>query len=167
MLDDIERRVRDSAESTGVPFEMVPCDPDLADTAAFCREYGFALEDSANTIVVVGTSAPATSAACLVLATHRLDVNGTVKRRLAGGKASFAKPEETDRLTGMTLGGVTVFGLPADLPIWIDAAVMERPRIIVGGGSRKWKLLVEPRALLALPGSAAVDGLANPARPVE
>ena len=35
-------------------FELFACDPALADTAAFCAAYGFALEDSANTIVVIG-----------------------------------------------------------------------------------------------------------------
>ena len=160
-LDDIERRVRASAVATGAPFEIVACDPRLADTAAFCDAYGFAPEDSANTIIVVGKSVPPVFAACVVLATSRLDVNGTVKRKLAAGKASFAKPEQTDALTGMTLGGVTAFGLPAGLPLWIDAAVMARPRIILGGGSRRWKVLVEPAALLALPGCEVVDGLAG------
>ena len=34
--------------------EVVDCDPALADTAAFCAAYGYAPEDSANAIVVVG-----------------------------------------------------------------------------------------------------------------
>ena len=34
----------------------------------------------------------------------------------------------------MAIGGVTPFALPAGLPLWIDAAVMERDRIVVGGG---------------------------------
>ena len=37
-----------------------PCDPTLADTAAFCAAYGFDPEDSANTIVVIGKSRSAT-----------------------------------------------------------------------------------------------------------
>ena len=32
----------------------------------------------------------------------------------------------------MQIGGVTVFGLPADLPIWVDARVMTRERIVLG-----------------------------------
>ena len=38
-------------------YELFPCDPALADTAAFCDAYGFAPEDSANTIIVVGKGA--------------------------------------------------------------------------------------------------------------
>jgi len=35
----------------------------------------------------------------------------------------------------MELGAVTVFGLPVDLPIWVDARVMQRERIILDGRS--------------------------------
>ena len=113
----------------------MPCDPDLADTAAFCEAYGYAPQDSANTIVVAGKSTPPVYAACVVLATTRLDVNGTVRRRLGARKASFASADETREMTGMLIGGVTAFGLPPKLPVWVDAAVMGRERIILGGGA--------------------------------
>jgi hypothetical protein len=32
-----------AAEKTDVPFEVVACDPSLADTAQFCEHYGFSL----------------------------------------------------------------------------------------------------------------------------
>jgi prolyl-tRNA editing enzyme YbaK/EbsC (Cys-tRNA(Pro) deacylase) len=144
------------------PAELFPCDPALADTAAFCAAYGFAPEDSANTIIVIGKSTPPVYAACVVLATHRLDVNRTVRDRLGTRKASFASADETRDLTGMEIGGVTVFGLPPDLPVWIDAAVMARERIVLGGGSRSWKVVAEPAILRSIPNAEVVEGLANP-----
>ena len=144
-----------------MPFEIIPCDPALADTAAFCATYGYPLEDSANTIVVVGKSDPPAHVACVVLATTRLDVNRAVRQRMGVRKASFASPDDTRALTGMEIGGVTVFGLPDTLPIWIDARVMERPRIVVGGGSRSWKVILDPASLLSLPGVSVVEGLAT------
>ncbi len=149
----------------GVEYEVVPCDPALADTAAFCEAYGFGLEESANAIVVVGKSEPRTYAACLVLANTRLDVNGLVRRRLGAKKASFASADETVELTGMRIGGVTPFGLAGQLPIWIDARVMDLDRVIVGGGSRDRKLLVPPSALTALDGAEVVVDLAKPLDP--
>lgn len=62
--------------------------------------------------------------------------------------------------TGMELGGVTPFGLPAGMPLYIDARVAERARVIVGGGSRRVKLDVEPAALTAI-GGEVVEGLAH------
>jgi len=144
--------------------ELFACDPALADTAAFCAAYGFAPEDSANTIVVVGKGSPPAYAACVVLATHRLDVNRVVKGRF-GRKSSFASPDETRALTGMEIGGVTAFGLPEGLPLWIDAAVMDRERIVLGGGSRSWKVIAPPSILLKLPDVEVVEGLAAAAPP--
>lgn len=149
-------------EATEITYELVACDPELADTAQFCEAYGYALQDSANTIVVVGKSEPPVHAACVVLATTRLDVNKVVRKRLGVRKASFAGGEETERLTGMTIGGVTPFGLPAGLPLWVDHRVMERDRVVLGGGGRDRKVLAPPEILLAV-GAEVVDDLAKEA----
>ena len=161
MTTDVERSVLAALDATGIPYEVVPCDPALADTAVFCEHYGFAPEDSANTIVVASKREPKRYVACVVLATTRLDVNGTVKRRIDAGKVSFASAEETAALTGMAIGGVTALALPSDLPLWVDAAVMARPRIILGGGSRSMKVHVEPAVFTHLPSVEIVEGLAS------
>jgi prolyl-tRNA editing enzyme YbaK/EbsC (Cys-tRNA(Pro) deacylase) len=150
-----------TAEAIGLGYEIVPCDPDLADTAAFCEAYGYGLDQSANAIVVVGKSDPRVYAACLVLANTRLDVNGVVRRRFGVKKASFASPEETIEITGMQIGGVTPYGLPTGLPIWIDSRIMALDQVIVGGGSRDRKLLVPPASLAALAGAEVVEDLAK------
>jgi prolyl-tRNA editing enzyme YbaK/EbsC (Cys-tRNA(Pro) deacylase) len=161
-MDDTDRARLDAAvRPLGVEYELFACDPALADTAQFCAAYGFDLDESANTIVVVGKADPRVYAACIVLAPHRLDVNHAVKARLGTRKASFAGADETRELTGMEIGGVTPFGLPADLPVLVDAAVMRRPRVVLGGGSRSWKVIAEPSILLALPNVEVVEGLAG------
>ena len=146
-------------EGSGVSYELVACDPALADTAQFCQAYGYELEESANTIIVVGKADPLVYAACVILAHTRLDVNKVVKTRLGARKASFASAEGTVTLTGMSIGGVTPFGLPGDLALWVDARVMECDRIILGGGSRDRKVLTSPSVLATL-GAVVVDGLA-------
>ncbi len=161
---DPDREALEAALAGRGPYELFPCDPAFADTASFCAHYGFDPADSANTIVVVGKGAEPVYAACVVLATHRLDVNRVVKGRF-GRKASFASPEETRALTGHEIGGVTAFGLPEDLPVWVDAAVMTRDKIVLGGGSRSWKVIAPPAILRTLPSAAVVEGLANPATP--
>ncbi len=159
---DVERAVKDAAERTRVAYEIVPCDPAFADTAAFCEAYGYALEDSANCVVVVGKSEPVVYAACVLLATSRLDVNGTVRRRLGTRKASFAPPDDVVAATGMSIGGVTPLALPATMPLWVDARVMVRECIVLGGGSRNAKVLASPAILTAL-GAEVVPDLAKPA----
>jgi prolyl-tRNA editing enzyme YbaK/EbsC (Cys-tRNA(Pro) deacylase) len=156
-----EEEVRERLDQLGVEYEIVPCDPGLADTAAFCEAYGYELQDSANTIVVVGKSDPRKYVACVVLASNRLDVNGAVRKRLGVKRASFADADTTREITGMAIGGVTVFGLPGDLPIWVDSNVMDRERIVLGGGSRSCKVLAPPAVLCALPNVEIVEGLSQ------
>jgi len=155
-----DEAVRRHLDDLAVAYRLVACDPTLADTAAFCDAYGYQLHDSANTIVVIGKSQPPIFAACVVLADTRLDVNRTVKQRLGVRRASFASAEETAALTGMMVGGVTVFGLPPELPVWVDERVMTRPQIVLGGGSRSWKVVASPDILLHLPNVEVVPSLA-------
>lgn len=157
-----DARVAQILREAGVDHEIVPCDPALADTAAFCDAYGYAPEDSANTIIVASREDPPRYAACVVLATTKLDVNKAVRKRLGARKVSFASAEQTRALTGMLIGGVTAIGLPDDLPLWVDAAVMGRDRIVLGGGSRNTKVVAPPSVLRVLPNVEVVDGLAVP-----
>ncbi len=148
-------------DALGVDYDVVRIDPAYANTAAFCDRYGYAMDASANCIVVVGKSAEPVYAACLVQATRRLDVNGTVRRLLGVRKASFAPADQTVALTGMLPDGVTPFGLPDSTPLYVDAGVMGLEKVIVGGGSRALKLLV-PTAVFPRIGTV-VEQLSKPA----
>ena len=157
----IQARVIATLDELGVDYEVIDCDPDFADTAAFCEKYGYAPEISANTIIVASKADPPAYAACVVTATTRLDVNNRVRRMMGVRKASFATAHQTAELTGMMIGGVTVFALPSDLPIWVDKRVMELDEIILGGGSRSAKIKVVPDVLGRLPNMEIVDDLAR------
>jgi prolyl-tRNA editing enzyme YbaK/EbsC (Cys-tRNA(Pro) deacylase) len=154
---DLERAVLTAVATTGEPFEVIEIDPALADTAAFCARYGHPLETSGNCIVVASRDEPPTMAACVALATTKLDVNKRVRKLLGVRKLSFAPAELTQATTGMAIGGVTPFGLPAELPLYLDARIESLDRVIVGGGSRRLKLLVAPAALAAVGGEFVTD----------
>jgi len=153
--------VLEQLQELGLDYEVVACDPDLADTAAFCEAYGYSADESANAIVVVGKADPPVFAMCLVLADSRLDVNKVVRKRLGTRKASFASADQTVDLTGMQIGGVTPFGTSTPLELWIDSRVMDNDRLIIGGGSRDRKLLVPPATLAGHPGAVVVEDLAK------
>ncbi len=161
----IEARVRERLAALGVDHEVMPCDPDFADTAAFCARYGVPPEQSANTIVVAARKEPGVACACVALATCRLDVNHVVCDLLGVRKASFAAPDQTQALTGMMIGGVTPFGLPDSLPLYVDARVMDQESVVIGGGSRSMKIRLAPSGLLRLPGAQVVEGLATLTEP--
>jgi prolyl-tRNA editing enzyme YbaK/EbsC (Cys-tRNA(Pro) deacylase) len=128
--------------------------PDLADTAAFCEQYGIGLEVSANCVVVEAKRADRLwYAACMVLATTRADVNGIVRKHVDARKISFASTDTAVSLTGMEYGGITPVGLPADWPVLVDRNVADQPRVIIGSGVRGSKLLAATDILVALPGA--------------
>jgi prolyl-tRNA editing enzyme YbaK/EbsC (Cys-tRNA(Pro) deacylase) len=159
-MKPIEQAVVDALDQAGVDYELLPCDPDFADTAAFCERYGVRPEESANTIVVAAKTDPKRYCACVVTATTKLDVNGAVRRLLGAKKASFAGAEETRELTGMLIGGVTAVALPPGLPLYVDGRVMAQASVVIGGGSRSLKVRVSPELFRRLPDATIVEDLA-------
>jgi len=143
--------------------EVAAIDPTLADTAAFCAQYGVGLEESANCVVLAAKQAGEVFyAACMVLATTRADVNGLARRHLGVRKLSFAPMDDAVGLTGMEYGGITPIGLPRDWRILVDRAVAESPRVVVGSGIRGSKLWLPGAALAGLPNAEVLDGLGKP-----
>lgn len=160
MTDDVGARVRASLDALGVAYEVMSIDPAFADTAQFCEKYGIPLANSANTIVVVGKKEPKQYCACVVLATTRLDVNHAVKKLMGNARVSFASGDETKALTGMMIGGVTVFALPPGVPLYVDDRAMALDWLILGGGGRDTKIRTTPEVFRRMPGTTIVPGLA-------
>jgi len=154
ILDD---RVRATLDTHGISYEVLACEPELADTAAFCAHYGIEPTEACNAIIVVLKTNPKQYIACLVRADTKLDVNKKVSELVGVKRLSFASAEETAALTGMLIGGVTIAGLPETMPIYIDTKVMEQPRVIIGGGNRTSKARLDPQELLKLPNAKAAD----------
>jgi prolyl-tRNA editing enzyme YbaK/EbsC (Cys-tRNA(Pro) deacylase) len=158
--DEINAKVRASLDALGVAYEVMSIDPAFADTVQFCEKYGIPLANSANTIVVASKKEPKQYCACVVLATTRLDVNHGVKKLMGASRVSFASAEETQALTGMMIGGVTVFALPPDVPLYVDDRVMALDWVILGGGGRDTKVRTTPEVFRRMPGATIVPGLA-------
>ncbi|GAA4785400.1 YbaK/EbsC family protein [Streptomyces ziwulingensis] len=141
----------------------VDTDPEKADTAVFSEVYDVPLEVGANCVVVAAKRGQEqVLVACVVLATTRLDVNRTVRKRLGARKASFASMDTAVAETGMEYGGITPIGLPAHWPLLIDEAVAATPYVLIGSGRRRGKLILPGAALAELPGAEVVPGLALP-----
>lgn len=160
-ISDTLPAIQTLLERSGLPFEVWPCDPELADTVMFCEHYGVALENSANAILVRSKTGVEKFVLCVLLATDRLNTNHTVRKKMGARKVSFASADETRTITGMEIGGVTPLALPDDLPIWVDEAVIRREYIVLGGGNRSCKLKVYPQVLVQQPGVEVVAGLAR------
>jgi len=148
----------------GLPYEVIEIDSDLADTALFCENYGFPIEQSGNTIIVASKKEPKLFAACVVLATTKLDVNKCVRNLMGVSKASFASAEEMKELTGMEVGGVTPFSLPQEIKLYVDSRIMRLNWLILGGGGRDKKIKISPEVFQKL-GAEIIENLALPITP--
>ena len=160
-MSNTSPKIREFLDQSNLSYEVWPCDPELADTAAFCDHYGVALEKSANAILVRSKTGVEKFVLCVLLATDRLNTNHTVRKKMGARKVSFASADETRAITGMEIGGVTPLALPADLPIWVDEAVMQCEYIVLGGGNRSCKLKVDPQVLIQQPSVEVVESLAR------
>lgn len=133
-------------------------DPSLSDTAAFCAHYDIGMGISANCVVVEAKRGENVwYAACMILATDRIDINGAVRKYLDARKVSFAPMDTATALTAMEYGGITPIGLPEDWPILVDTGVAQTAQVIVGAGVRGAKLLAPGGLLSELPNAAALD----------
>ena len=83
-----------------------------------------------------------------------------MRRKLGVRKLSFAPADVTRELTGQEIGGVTIFGLPHHVPVWLDSRILGCTRIIVGAGSRSAKISLDPAQLADVDGYEFVDDLA-------
>mgnify|MGYP001280505673 FL=1 len=142
---DTKLKVLEKINLLNTEFECININPEFADTKLFCEKYSYPMGKSCNTIIVASKKEPKQFCACVVIATTKLDVNKRVKKVMGVSKASFASADEMKQLTGMEVGGVTVFSLPDDLPIYVDERIMDLDWIILGGGGRDTKFKTSPQ----------------------
>jgi prolyl-tRNA editing enzyme YbaK/EbsC (Cys-tRNA(Pro) deacylase) len=161
LTPDIKPAVLLALKDVGAHYSTMDCDPALADTAEFCKHYEIPLDQSANAIVLASKRPSGIHAMFLVLATSRLDANGKGRQLMDARKVSFASTAVTTAVTGMDLGGVTPFGRPQGLSLFVDAAVLDPEWVIVGGGSRDMKIKVDPEVFERLEGTRIIEGLAT------
>lgn len=139
---------------------VVEIDPDLADTAAMTAEYDLPLAASGNCVVVTGRRAgEERTAACVVRADTRADVNTLVRRLLDVRKATFLSMDRAVEESGMEYGGITPVGLPDGWRLLVDERLLGEPVVILGSGVRRSKLLLPGSTLADLPGAEVVPGL--------
>ena len=156
---NIQHLVEKYLKDYNIEHEIIEIDPDFADTAAFCEKYNYPVENSGNTIIVASKKEPKSFVACLVLASYKLDVNKTVRKLMEVSKVSFASAEDTKNLTGMMIGGVTIFGLPDNLTIYLDDKLFQLDYLIVGSGSRSTKVKINPEELKKIPNTMVISDL--------
>ena len=155
----LNKDVFDHISKLAIPYQVVECKEEYADTYLFCEKYDYPIEFCANTILLSSKKPPNYHVACVLQGDKKLDVNNKVRKLMNSSKVSFASHEETVSLTNMKSGGVTIFGLPNSIDIYVDCDVMNQPYLIFGSGNRNSKIIIEPNHLSRIPNIKLVENI--------
>jgi Cys-tRNA(Pro) deacylase len=71
-------------------------------------------------------------------------------REIGAKSVEPCKPEVAQRHSGYLVGGTSPFGLKKAMPVYVEAGVLELPRIHINGGRRGYLVGLPPQVLLQL-----------------
>ena len=92
---------------------------------------------------------------------YRADLNGFVRKHFGSRRISVAPLDKVIKQTGMEYGSITPFELPDSWKILVDAKLMKKEKIIVGGGKQISKLLLPTNILAKLSNVEIIEGLSK------
>jgi len=137
--------------------------PEFMGGKELCEHYGIDPRDGANCVIVEAVKGDTKNCVAIVVPVgYRADLNGFVRKHLDVKRVSLAPLEEVIEKTGMEYGSITPFGLPESWKILIDSRIMNKEKIICGGGKQKSKLFVQTKVFGQMKNVDVIDELSKP-----
>ena len=130
----------------GVVFTEHPYDyVEHGGTAESARQLGVAEHAVIKTLVMQDDRAQP-----LIVLMHgdRQVSTKNLAREIGAKSVEPCKPEVAQRHSGYLVGGTSPFGLRKAMPVWVEATVLDLPRICINGGRRGYLLGISPQVLL-------------------
>lgn len=122
------------------PYEYV----DHGGTAESARQLGVPEHEVIKTLVMQDDKGQP----LVVLMHGDCQVSTKNLARAIGAKSvEPCKPEVAQRHSGYLVGGTSPFGLRRDMPICVEATVLDLPRILINGGRRGYLVGLSPAVL--------------------
>src|SRR5450830_1725677 len=138
----------------GVPFTEHPyAYEDKGGTAVSARELGVDEHSVVKTLVMQDEAARP-----LIVLMHgdRKVSTKNLARAIGCKKVEPCKPEVAQRHSGYQVGGTSPFGVRKAMPVFVEAGILELPRICINGGRRGYLVGIAPRVLTELLGARPV-----------
>ena len=77
-----------------------------------------------------------------------LEVSTKALARTIGAKSiTPCEPAMARRHTGYEVGGTSPFGLLKDLPVYVEASIMDLPKIFINGGKKGLLVKISPEVI--------------------
>lgn len=139
----------------GVSFSEHPYDyVDHGGTAESARQLGVPEHEVVKTLVMQDDKAQP----LIVLMHGDCQVSTKNLARAIGAKSvEPCKPDVAQRHSGYLVGGTSPFGTRKALPVYVQASVLQLPRILINGGRRGYLVGISPSVLTDHLGAQAVD----------
>jgi len=78
--------------------------------------------------------------------------------RIRGAKrAAMATASVAERLTGYMVGGISPFGMKQQVPVLLEARLLDFDQVVINGGKRGVMLSMNPRDILNSLGAELID----------
>jgi Cys-tRNA(Pro) deacylase len=138
----------------GVAFTEHPYDyVDHGGTAESARQLGVPEHAVVKTLVMQDDKAQP-----LIVLMHgdRQVSTKALAREIGVKSVEPCKPEVAQRHSGYLVGGTSPFGTKKAMPVFVEATVLELPRIFINGGRRGFLVGLAPQALPTLLAAKAV-----------
>ena len=84
-------------------------------------------------------------------------------RQIGAKSIEPCTPEVANRHSGYLVGGTSPFGTRRDMPGYIEASILELPRILINGGRLGYLVGIEPEVCVRLLGARSVNCALNDA----
>ena len=141
---------RAGIEFTEHPYDYV----DHGGTAESARQLGVDEHAVVKTLVMQDDKAQP-----LIVLMHgdRQVSTKNLAREIGAKSVEPCKPEAAQRHSGYLVGGTSPFGTKKAMPVYVEAGVLELPRIYINGGQRGYLVGIEPRVLTELLGVKPVQ----------
>jgi len=78
-------------------------------------------------------------------------------RQIGTKKMQPCRPEVASRHSGYQVGGTSPFGTRKQMPVWVEASILELPLIYINGGKRGYLVEIDPQVLVSALGAVAVN----------
>lgn len=71
-------------------------------------------------------------------------------RQIGAKSVEPCQPEVANRHSGYLVGGTSPFGTRKIMPVYIEATILDLPRILINGGRRGYLVGIEPQVCVSL-----------------
>jgi len=138
------------------PYEYV----DHGGARESARQLGVELHQVAKTLIMEDEKARP-----LIVVMHGdLEVSTkNLARQIGVKKVEPCQPEVAQRHSGYRVGGTSPFGTRKKMPVWVEAGLLQFPKIYLNGGRRGYLIGISPQVLMDVLQAGSVEvGIPRP-----